>query len=133
MKKWILAMALAQNLAFAGVPACLTDKGLDKNDNRIIQGAYTITVDISSYSKEDLVAFVKLVNGTIDIYPKNFPRIYGDRLTFDANPSGVASDEAFTHIVNRVDRALETISEQPGVTVRCEVFMHPNPSGSGGT
>jgi hypothetical protein len=134
MKKLLFVLCLLQNLALAGgVPDCLKDGGVDSNQNRIIQGGYTVALDTTNYSSPELLAFLKQFAGNQDIYAKDFPNVYQDKLSFDVGPQMVSSNEPFASIQNRVMQALEKIQSQPGATVQCEFFAHPNPSSSGGT
>lgn len=114
-----------QASAAPNIPACMTDKGVDAYGNRMIDGGYTVEVDSTSYDKAGLLSFLASFNANENVYPKEFPGIYGNELSFNLGPQAVSSDEAFDHLVVRVNGEITRIQAMPGVTVRCQMRIHP--------
>lgn len=129
----IMVLGLGSRLCLADVPKCLRDLGLDPNRNRIIDGDYNLQIDMTDYSKDELIRLIDTVTHYTNVYPRFFPRIYDGKMSIVLSPSGISSTETFDHIRTRVEGDIQKVQGLMGATVRCEFHARPHPSASGGT
>ena len=129
-----LGLILSSIPSLADVPNCLTDRGVDANRNRLIDGEYNLLVDTTDYSKEKLLELVDSLLHYPNVYASGFPQVFGGKkLSIVLRPLGISAAESFGQIKARVEGDIRKIQELMGATVRCNFHAIPHPSASGGT